>query len=112
MVRIGELGSAFICSVSIGARVISVTARAVALRVAPPQTNNVCPVILGIGEIQRGASYVIRASQASKGPTLIDRFKALGKIVPSESRENFMKTIKFEAAVWRETIENAGIKLQ
>ena len=51
-------------------------------------------------------------AEGLKDPTLIDRFKALGMIVPSGSREDFMKTIKSEAAIWRETIEKGGIRLQ
>lgn len=51
-------------------------------------------------------------AEGLKDPTLIDRFKALGMIVPSGSREDFMNTIKSEAAIWRETIEKGGITLQ
>lgn len=51
-------------------------------------------------------------AEGLKDPTLIDRFKALGMIVPSGSREDFMKTIKSEAVIWRQTIEKGGIRLQ
>jgi tripartite-type tricarboxylate transporter receptor subunit TctC len=49
---------------------------------------------------------------ALREPNVIERYKALGLVVPKESPEQWAAGLKAEAALWSETVKKGGITVE
>jgi tripartite-type tricarboxylate transporter receptor subunit TctC len=50
--------------------------------------------------------------EALKQPSVIERFAALGMLIPSDPREKFLATLKADADLWQQTIARGNITMQ
>jgi tripartite-type tricarboxylate transporter receptor subunit TctC len=51
-------------------------------------------------------------AEALRDPTVIERFKSLGMLIPSETREQFGAELKSEAELWSQTIRQGKITIE
>jgi tripartite-type tricarboxylate transporter receptor subunit TctC len=49
---------------------------------------------------------------ALREPNVVERFKALGLVIPKESPEQFAASLQGEAATWSDTVKKGNITVE
>ena len=50
--------------------------------------------------------------EALREPNVVERYKAMGLVIPKESPEQFAASLKAEAATWSDTVKKGNITVE